>query len=32
MYIFIENNNTKTGKKRKKEEKSEVGLEPSNFG
>ena len=33
MYIFIENNNMKNGKKRKKEKKkSEVGLEPSTFG
>ena len=33
MYIFIENNNTKKGKnKRKKGKKSWVGLEPGTFG
>ena len=33
MYIFIENNNIKNGKKRRKEKKKGgVGLEPGTFG
>jgi len=34
MYIFIENNNMKNGKKKKegKKQKTGVGLEPGTFG